>query len=290
MTIMRDVKLYLIVAMVLLGGLFVEMSAQVQEPTTTQTQVQGGVSQSFSNKPAEASVSHMSVEMLWDRANTSYANGNYIEAQRMYNEILGRGKHSAELYYNLGNVHHKRSEIALALLYYHKALRLSPTDEDIIHNIGVVSALTTDHIEQMPRLFLSRWSDWIGSRLTCAQWSILSLVLLAIALGALMFYLLADALAMRRVGFFFGILFGVLFLLSTRHAIIERDELLNPSEAIVMSSSLSVTSSPNQGATELFILHAGTKVRILTTHGTWCEIMIDDGKKGWVELSRIAVI
>lgn len=275
---MRGLKLYLIMMMVLVGGLCPMSVAQ------------GTVSQSFSTKPAEASLSGMSVDMLWDQANTAYANGNYIEAERMYDEILARNLHSLELYYNLGNLHYKRGEIGLSLLYYYKALKLSPADKDILHNISVVSAFTTDHIEQVPRFFMGRWSDWVGSRLSSVQWSILSLVLLVVALAALMLYLLSTSLSMRRSGFFVGLCVGVLFVLSMRHAIIERDEVLNPSEAIIMSKALSVTSSPNHGSTELFILHEGTKVKVLTTHGAWCEIVIDDGKKGWVEASRIALI
>lgn len=279
--IMRVVRLYLIIAMLSFVGLY------------TKSLAQGAVSHSFSTQTAtseEVSLLDQSVDVLWDQANTAYANGNYIDAERMYDEILNRDVHSAELYYNLGNVHHKRKEVGLALLYYYKALRLAPADDDIIHNIEVVTALTTDHIEQVPRIFIERWSDWVGSRLSSVQWSILSLVLFAIALGAFMFYFLSESLGMRRVGFFVGIVVGVIFVVSTRHAIIERDEASNPSEAIIMSRALSVTSSPNQGATELFILHEGTKVKILKRHGTWCEIVIDDGKKGWVESSRIALI
>lgn len=57
-----------------------------------------------------------------------------------------------------------------------------------------------------------------------------------------------------------------------------------------MSASMSVKSSPNESSTELFILHEGTKVKILTQHDQWCEVVIGDGKSGWVESRRIEQI
>lgn len=272
---MRSIRLYLsILAFVLCG--VVSSSAQV--------------SQSFSLPAPENNVEALSNAELWDKANTAYANNNYMRAERLYSEILMRDVHSAELYYNLGNVHHKRGKLGLSLLYYYKALRLSPSDSDIRHNIEVANAKTTDNIEQMPRIFLVEWSEWVGSRLSCMEWSVLSLILLAISLGGLLLYLVTDSLKMRRLGFFVTLFVGLIFVLATRHAFVERAALMNPDEAIVMSESISVKSSPNSSAIELFLLHEGTKVKVVTTHDTWCEIVIDDGKKGWVESRRIEII
>ena len=50
-----------------------------------------------------------------------------------------------------------------------------------------------------------------------------------------------------------------------------------------MSSSVSVKSSPDKASTDLFVLHEGTKVRTVSELGDWREIVIADGKKGWVE-------
>ncbi len=249
-----------------------------------------GVTQSFATpeeESAEQSLGRLHVDELWDLANTDYANSNFIGAERAYREILNRGVHSAALYYNLGNVHHKRGAVGESLLYYYKALRLAPSDSDILHNIEVVKAKTTDNIESMPRLFLIEWSEWLGSRLSGMEWSILSLVLFAVALGLLMLYLLAESMRTRRIGFMSTLICGVIFVMATHFAIEDRKELLNPSEAIVMSRAISVKSSPNRAATELFILHEGTKVEVVTTHENWYEIKLDDGKKGWVESSRV---
>ncbi len=275
---MRGLRLYVVVFLMVIcsGAISMDLSAQV--------------SQSFSVPSGEKSIENLTSDELWNRANTAYANGNYIKAEKMYSEILNRGVHSAALYYNLGNVQHKRGEIARALLYYYRAEQLAPSDADIQHNIEVLRSKTKDNIEQMPRLFIVEWSEWLGSRLNCMQWSVLSLIFLVVALSGLLLYLLADAIRMRRLGFWVMVVVALLFVVTTHHALVERSEMLNPSEAVVMSSSVSVTSSPSRSSTELFIIHEGTKVEVLNNHETWSEIMIDDGKRGWVESRRIETI
>ncbi len=248
------------------------------------------VAQSYSVPKAEVDLTTKSADELWNMGNTAYANGNYIDAERCYSEIMKRGMYSSDLYYNLGNVHHKRGELGTSLLYYYKALRLSPSDDDILHNIEVVSAKTEDNIERVPSFFIAEWSRAIGNLFSCMEWSVLSLIFLALLLAGIITYLLAENLKVRRIGFWGLVIFLFFFVTSTHHALEAREELVNPSEAIIMSKALSVKSSPSDGSTELFILHEGTKVSVITRLDGWCEVMIEDGKKGWVECRRIQTI
>jgi SH3-like domain-containing protein len=50
----------------------------------------------------------------------------------------------------------------------------------------------------------------------------------------------------------------------------------------------SVKSSPAAGAsTDLFILHEGTKVKVIDSVGTWDNIELADGRQGWIPSSDI---
>ncbi|MFI3269869.1 MAG: SH3 domain-containing protein [Rikenellaceae bacterium] len=243
--------------------------------------------QSYSVPKATETLSAMSESELWDRGNTAYANDNFVDAERYYNEILQRGFYSTKLYYNLGNVHHKRGELGRSLLYYYRALELSPSDRDIQHNIEIAEAQTKDKIERIPTIFIVEWLAQIRAMMGCMGWSIVSLVMLAALLGSLLFYLLTTQWQVRRSGFFAAVVFALLFIISTRFALATREEMLNPSSAIVMSSAVSVKSSPSDSSTELFILNEGTKVKIKRTLEEWSEVVIEDGKSGWVKNKRI---
>src|SRR5690606_5719538 len=81
----------------------------------------------------------------------------YQEAINSFKEVLDAGYVSASLYYNIGNAYYKLDDIPSALLYYEKALRLAPGDEDIRFNIQLASLKTVDKIEDIPVFFLAQW-------------------------------------------------------------------------------------------------------------------------------------
>lgn len=229
-------------------------------------------------------------DQLWDAAGTAYINGNYHEAITDYEQLLDRGLGSAKLYYNLANAYFKEDRLAEAILFYRRALRLAPGNEDIRYNLGVAEARTKDNIEQVPEFFLAEWLRGVRRTMSCTAWSVLSLVLLAGALALVLVYLLAQRLAWRKAGFYGMLLAGVLFAAATWLAAGERRELLDRSEAVVMSASAAVKSSPDNSATDLFVLHEGTAVRITERLDAWCEVTIADGKKGWIESRKIEAI
>ena len=61
--------------------------------------------------------------------------------------------------------------------------------------------------------------------------------------------------------------------------------------AIIIGSAVTVKSTPAQNGTDLFILHEGTKVTIKDdSMDGWREVLVPDGKQGWVEASQIEEI
>ena len=75
----------------------------------------------------------------WDRANTAYMNGDWAGATAIYDSIEQAGMASVKLYYNMGGAYFKNGQIGKAVLYYNKALRIDPTDEDTQYNLRVAS-------------------------------------------------------------------------------------------------------------------------------------------------------
>ena len=245
--------------------------------------------QNATEQKAEA-LEEFSAEKSWDAANKAYQEADYKRAETLYRAILEQGMHSAKLYYNLANTLFKQEKLGEAILYYNKALRLSPADEDVRHNLEYAENSTKDSIEQIPEFFLFAWIRAVRNLMSCDGWTIFSLVILVIGLAAALFYLLAQRISTRKAGFYVMVLAALLFLVATLFANYERKAIVNHNEAIVMSSAVSVKSSPDRAATELFVLHEGTKLSIGERMDGWVEVRIADGRKGWIESSRIAEI
>lgn len=226
-------------------------------------------------------------EALWQMGNTAYNEGKWAQAEECYTRIIEQGQYSAALYYNLANAHFKQEELGKALLYYNRALRLRPADEDIRHNLEYAEQSTKDSIEEIPEFFLKTWIKSLRGALSCTAWSILSLILLVAALAFALIYLLAQRLSLRKMGFYLMATASLLFVVATAFAWSERNMLVERNEAIVMNTAVSIKSSPDRSATELFVLHEGTKVTIGETIDGWAEVRIADGRKGWIEDERI---
>ena len=226
----------------------------------------------------------------WDAGNKAYIDGNYEKAVEEYVAILNGGEYSAELYYNLANAYFKQNAVGKAILYYNKALRMAPSQEDIRHNLAIAEAQTKDRIVVIPEFFLNRWMRIVRNSMSCMVWSLLSLVALALVLSFGLIFLLASRVKLRKAGFYCALCAGVLLVVTISFAASSRNDMLTHEEAVVMSSAISVKSSPDRSAVDLFVLHEGTKVRVEAEMDEWCEVVIADGKKGWTERKNIEEI
>lgn len=238
-------------------------------------------------RPAADPTVAQTPEALWDLANTAYINGDYRTAVETYERILDQGFTSVKLYYNLANACFKEDRLGKAILYYRRALRLDPGSSDIRYNLSVAEARTKDTIDEIPEFFLTQWLRDIRHTMSCAAWTVLSLAALVVALAMLLLFLLAQQLRVRKTGFYATLAAAFVFVLTSWFAAGERHEMLDDTQAVVMSASAVVKSSPDKSSTDLFVLHEGTLVEISDSLENWCEITIADGKKGWIEQRTI---
>lgn len=235
-------------------------------------------------------VAGVSAEELWERGNRLYAAGDYNSAIASYDSIVNEGLQSAPLYYNLAGAYFKAGKNGKAILYYHRAARLDPANEDIEHNLAYAENCVVDKIESVPTSSVRRWLGGISRSMSADGWGIFSLVMLGIVLACLLFYLLAERRKIRKWGFFVGLVALVMLITSFSFGLSSRRRLLDESEAIVLSTASAVKASPDSNGKDLFVLHEGTKVEVLDSYGDWTEIRIADGKEGWIVSSAIEVI
>ncbi len=277
-------KRYLILLVLVMGWSTAALRAQEPADSLAETTV------APSDAAGEDSAAELSDEALWDKANTAYINNEFGVAAANYELLAGRGASSAKLYYNWGNACFKEGRTGEAILRYRRALRLAPGNADIRHNLAVAEAETKDDIEAIPEFFLATWLRGVRHTMGCTAWTLLSLGFLLLAAGAFLLYLLAARLTLRKAGFYGTLAAGALFALATAFAAGERRELRDRTQAVVMVPAVSVKSSPDRSAKDLFVLHEGTTVRIVDRLEEWCEVAIADGKKGWIEAKRIEII
>lgn len=232
----------------------------------------------------------MAQQGLVDQGNDFYQQEKYAEAVAMYDSVITTGYTSAEVYYNLGNAHYKMGHVSYSILYYERALQLSPNDKDIAYNLELVQQHVVDEIDEVDQFFLKKFFRNIRVTQSSDTWARICIVAFVLMLIMLLFFFLSRRTVLKRIGFYFAILALVVCFTTLNFSFIGKKEITSHDAAIVFSPTVTVKSSPNESGTKIFVLHEGTKVQIVDRLGEWVEIMLSDGNKGWMKAETIEEI
>ena len=230
-------------------------------------------------------------DSLWTAGVEAYQQGVWDQAVRSWEGITALGVQSAVLEYNLGNAFFKAEDYAHAILHYERALKLDPSYADARYNLEFAAQFIQDRIDTVPEFFVKTWLRGLCRGLSAGTWTLLFFVLLFGALVLLLVFLLGHGSRGRRAGFFGSIVCALLAILCISMAAWQKSEFLDTYEAIVMRAVTTVRSSPGgEGSKDLFVLHEGTKVKIIDEVGDWKNITLSDGRQGWISVRDIEVI
>jgi tetratricopeptide (TPR) repeat protein len=202
--------------------------------------------------------------------------------------VLNAGYASVGLYYNLGNAYFKVHDIKSAILYYEKAKLLDPSDDDVEYNLELARSFTVDKIESMNELFFVTWLTALRNIMSANKWGILSIISFLVMLGAFLLYLLSRKIHLRKLGFTIGVVLFFVSVVSFSMAYQLHTAQTARNTAIIFTPAVTVKSTPAESGNNLFVLHEGSKVEILSemrdiSKVDWCEIRISDGNKGWIK-------
>lgn len=231
------------------------------------------------------------VDSVWNAANAAYAEGRWNDALAGYEEISAMGWESAALYCNMGDAFFKDGNIGKAILFYERSLKLDPSYSDARHNLELLNSMIQDRIDPVPEFILKVWARDICYLMDSDSWAAAFLVFLAITLAMLLLFILAPGIGGRRAGFFTGLVTLLLAIFSISFSIWQKNEYMSTAKAIVTRPVASVKSSPSsESATDLFVLHEGTKVTVIDKVGTWNNVELADGRQGWIPSADMEVI
>lgn len=231
------------------------------------------------------------IDSLWLSGNQAYAEARWIDAINDYSKIEESGYETEALYYNLGNAYFKNDQMAEAILYYERTLKLDPSNSDARYNLSVANNNIQDRIEAVPEFILKSWTRKLCYLLNSDSWAIVFLVFLAATFAMVLLYLLSHSSLGKRLGFFIGILTLFLAISAFSFSLWQKSDYSKEDGAIIMTHVVSIKSSPSMTSSkDLFILHEGTKVKLIEAIGQWYNIQLADGRQGWIEEDDLEII
>lgn len=219
--------------------------------------------------------------------NEYYEAGKYTEAIEAYKAIEQRGYFSVELYFNLGNAYFKQNSIGKAILYFERAKRLDPNDEDVNFNLEYARATTVDNIETGGSFWFKDMVHVYLKFNSVNGWAWLSLALL-------FFSVLTWSVFLSNR--FSGPTLVLTFVVSTVLALVSlfssfgRKSLDAQRQAVLLNEGITVKSAPSKKGEDMFIIHEGTKMELLDVYQDWLKIRLDNGNVGWLPQTSVEEI
>lgn len=227
---------------------------------------------------------------IMQTANEYYKNNRYQLAIEEYNKLLLDGFEGTSLYYNLGNAHYRLGKVGYAILYYEKALKLSPNDEDVTHNLALAKLNLKDKVDTLPPFFIFNLWEGILAAFSVTGWTIIVYIIFILVLIVFVVYFFSRSVTEQRISFFTGIGLTVILLLTISLLIVKMNKEFNTKDGVIIETSVIVKSSPDYSSKDSFQIHEGLKVRIEDNVDDWVKIRLDDGKIGWITEKSLGII
>lgn len=220
---------------------------------------------------------------LMNKASVEYQNENYAGAIEYYKNVLKQGFESGVLYYNLGNAYFKNGQLGYAIFSFEKALKLEPNDEDINYNLRIANSRTMDKIEEVPSIFILNWWNGLVTIFSLNTLAIFVLLFYLVLLTSILFYLYTRSGFVQKLTFFSGSISLSVFILFIVLFVARYNREATTNYGILFQKVYSVKTSPDQKASDAFIIHEGIKFTIEDHVNNWTKIRLNDGKIGWIE-------
>jgi Tetratricopeptide repeat len=230
-------------------------------------------------------------EELALEGNRLYQENDFDGALAAYLRVYESGLEAGDLYYNIGNAYFKTGDLARSILFFERAARIMPGDEDVLANLELARSLTVDDIDPLPRFWLlTAWKWWVGSLPRSALIWLVSLAYLSTGAG-LAWSIVGSARVAAVVGRRLAIGCGIITLVFGLNLAV-RDLGWGAVEgAVVMASELGAQSAPSADSNlTLFTIHEGTTVIVDRRSDGWAEIVLMDGRVGWVRTDGLETI
>jgi tetratricopeptide (TPR) repeat protein len=231
-----------------------------------------------------------SIEESMQKAGDNYRNGQFDQAIEIYVRLLNEGYEGTTLYFNLANSYYRIGQLGQAILNYERALRLSPSDEDVKHNLAFANLSTVDRIQPLPTFFLFEWWESILASLTVNGWTYLAYISFILLVILIVIYFFAKTIFQQKLILFSGLGMLAIFLMLISLLIVKINREENVIEGIVIEQSITVKTSPDLKSTDAFVIHEGLKVNLEDKLDNWVKIKLADGKVGWIENNTVEKI
>ncbi len=223
----------------------------------------------------------------------AYQQQDYIQAAASFETAVRNGLGNGHVWYNLGNSYYRLGKYGKAIASYRRAARDLPSDPDVTANLALAREKATDKVDPQPSLvesllqllppvttetykrifvgcYLLGWAGiaaGIAFRSRSAWTSGGTMLALALLTALPAFAVQPGYSGIPRLAF--------------------TPEARARQACVVTASEAKIYSGDGESYQVVFLLHDGAEILCGEQRGSWQEILLPDGRKGWLPASEI---
>jgi tetratricopeptide (TPR) repeat protein len=203
---------------------------------------------------------------------------------------LAKGSPNSSLLYNLGNACFKAGRLGEAILYYERAARLAPRDEDIQDNLALARLAAVDRFIEPPRPWPVEVFVRLHRRVTANEVAVLAAGLWWAVGLAVAARCAAVARRRQRAAAIAALVAGILLLPAGLSLAVKLYNAAYVEQAIVVVEEAELRTGPGASFGSVVTLHEGAKLTIQERRGVWVHGRMQTGGEGWVQSGHIETI
>ena len=199
------------------------------------------------------------INSIFSDANKLYEEGDYLEANNLYRNIASSNIISKDLYYNIASSYAELGSNGHAILWYERALNISPFDKEIKNNIELFNPNSSSNPKYN-------------------QSVLIIIFYLALFLFIIFFTILIILFIKKRKIYYLLIILSVLFIVP----VLISYNLINADYLIVVNRT-NLYKGESERTEIISIPYEGEKFRILEEYSNWYHVK--GSFKGWINKS-----
>lgn len=219
--------------------------------------------------------------VLWRHANKLYQSKQYDSAAATYEKLAAERPANSLLYYNLGNAYFRLNKVGRAVLNYERALQLNPDNKQVKDNLTLAKYRMSSQVRQVDDVFFVQWWDRSTHPAYATAWASLVFFIFLLFVASLLARIMAQGKIMVPVQV--SVLLAILWILGLAPAYFSARKNLQSDKAVVMENDTPLQAAEAKGK-PLSLLPEGTTVKIRQVKDGQAEVVIPDGRTGWVSM------
>ena len=234
-----------------------------------------------------------SVQLIFDRANDQFEEGNFGEALSTYRSLEQKGQVSGALFLNMGISYVQIDSLGMAKYYFMKASQFEETQAEARKALEYVETRFSRQSAVLPKLPWEEAINWLRVNMGASSLTGISLLLLNIGVIGIVFTWFVSSRfnpMIKKTGL--GIAGAGLLLLFISFYVQYVDQRY--SEAVMVHDRSNVLERPSEDAPIVNQAYEGYSFTVdhyqSDDHSGWSYVRMSNGLYGWIATDHIRII